>query len=82
MIAWYLEHYRERGAPFAVLHPFRLDFYRAMGFGYGTPVHRYRFAPGDAARRRRARRDPHAGRERSRRAVRVLRARARDTRTG
>ena len=45
MIAWYLEDYRSRGAPFAVLHPFRPDFYRALGFGYGTPVHRYRFAP-------------------------------------
>src|SRR5665213_2754783 len=45
MIAWYLDTYRRRGAPFAILHPFRLDFYRALGFGYGTPVHRYRFVP-------------------------------------
>lgn len=45
MIAWYLDDYRRRGAPFAVLHPFRLDFYRALGFGYGTPVRRYRLAP-------------------------------------
>src|SRR5665213_2425475 len=54
MIAWYLDTYRRRGAPFAILHPFRLDFYRALGFGYGTPVHRYRFVPatlrGGAAR--------------------------------
>jgi predicted acetyltransferase len=45
LIAWYAEHYRARGAPFALLWPFRLDFYRALGFGYGTPFHRYRFAP-------------------------------------
>jgi predicted N-acetyltransferase YhbS len=45
LIAWYLDHFRRRGATFAILHPFRLDFYRAMGFGYGTPVHRFRFAP-------------------------------------
>jgi predicted N-acetyltransferase YhbS len=45
LIAWYLDHYRRRGAPFAILHPFRLDFYRALGFGYGTPTHRFRFAP-------------------------------------
>ncbi|GAC1582378.1 MAG: hypothetical protein NVS3B7_17800 [Candidatus Elarobacter sp.] len=45
LIAWYLDAYRARGAAFAVLHPFRPDFYRAMGFGYGTPVHRYRIAP-------------------------------------
>lgn len=45
LIAWYLDAYRRRGAPFAVLHPFRFDFYRALGFGYGTPVRRYRLAP-------------------------------------
>ncbi len=45
LIAWYLDHYRGRGAAFAILHAFRPDFYRALGFGYGTPVHRYRFAP-------------------------------------
>lgn len=44
LIGWYLDHYRERGAAFGILHPFRFDFYRALGFGYGTPVHRYRFA--------------------------------------
>jgi predicted acetyltransferase len=46
MIAWYLDTYRRRGAPFAALYPFRLDFYRALGFGYGAPVYRYRFSPG------------------------------------
>jgi predicted acetyltransferase len=45
LIGWYAEHYRARGAPFALLWPFKLDFYRALGFGYGTPFHRYRFAP-------------------------------------
>jgi predicted acetyltransferase len=45
LLAWYLNHYRARNAPFAILHPFRPDFYRAIGFGYGTPAHRFRFAP-------------------------------------
>jgi predicted N-acetyltransferase YhbS len=45
LIAWYLDFYRERNAPFAILHPFRPDFYRALGFGYGTPVHRYGMRP-------------------------------------
>jgi GNAT superfamily N-acetyltransferase len=45
LIAWYLDHSRVRGAAFAALHPFRLDFYRALGFGYGTPVQRFRLAP-------------------------------------
>ncbi len=54
MIAWYLDDYRHRGAAFGVLYPFRPDFYRKVGFGYGTPMQRYRFAPaelrGDGAR--------------------------------
>ena len=45
LLAWYLNHYRARSAPFAILHPYRPDFYRAIGFGYGTPAHRFRFAP-------------------------------------
>jgi predicted acetyltransferase len=45
LLAWYLDHYRARNAPFAILHPYRPDFYRAIGFGYGTPSHRFRFAP-------------------------------------
>ncbi len=45
LLAWYLDHYRARNAPFAILHPYRPDFYRAIGFGYGTPSRRFRFAP-------------------------------------
>ena len=45
LIAWYLQYYRRQGAVFAVLHAFRPDFYRTLGFGYGTPMHRYRFSP-------------------------------------
>jgi len=45
MVDWYIDDYRRRGASFAALYPFRLDFYRALGFGYGTPMQRYRFAP-------------------------------------
>ena len=45
LIAWYLDHYRSRAAALAILHPFRPDFYRALGFGYGTPTYRYGFRP-------------------------------------
>jgi predicted acetyltransferase len=45
LVQRYLEGARASGATFALLHPFRLDYYRALGFGYGTPVQRYRFAP-------------------------------------
>lgn len=40
-----LKHYRDAGACLAALYPFRPDFYRRMGFGYGTPLHTYRFRP-------------------------------------
>lgn len=45
LIAFYLRHYRERGAALAILYPFRPDFYHAMGFGYGTKMNTYRIAP-------------------------------------
>ncbi len=38
-------HYRKRGAPLAVLWPFRPDFYRKMGFGYGAKISQYRVKP-------------------------------------
>jgi predicted acetyltransferase len=36
MMGYFLRHYRNQGAPLAALYPFRPDFYRKMGFGYGT----------------------------------------------
>jgi len=45
MMLFYLRHYREQGTPLAVLYPFRPDFYRQMGFGYGTKMSRYRLDP-------------------------------------
>jgi predicted acetyltransferase len=45
LVDWYIDDYRRRGAAFAALYPFRSDFYRALGFGFGTPMQRYRFAP-------------------------------------
>ncbi len=54
MIHFYLEHYRRQGSPIALLYPFRPDFYRQMGFGYGTKMdlHHVRPAslPGTGAR--------------------------------
>jgi predicted acetyltransferase len=45
MMAYFLRHYRERGAPVVMLFPFRPDFYRKMGFGYGTKINQYRIRP-------------------------------------
>jgi predicted acetyltransferase len=56
LIAGYLAEYRERGAPLCVLHPFRPDFYTALGFGYGAKLDQYRIGldalPAEGARER------------------------------
>ena len=46
LMTFFIEHYRKKNAPLAILYPFRPDFYRAMGFGYGPKLHQYRFRPG------------------------------------
>jgi len=43
-------HYRGEGAPIAALYPFRPDFYRKMGYGYGRKLNRYAIKPGDLSR--------------------------------
>ncbi|MGO0063093.1 GNAT family N-acetyltransferase [Brevibacillus fluminis] len=45
MLTYYLQHYLERGVNMAMLYPFRVDFYKQMGFGPGTKMHQYRFLP-------------------------------------
>ncbi len=45
MIARFLRHYRENGATIALLYPFRPDFYKNMGFGYGAKLSHYRVRP-------------------------------------
>jgi predicted acetyltransferase len=45
MVSFYLEHYRQKGVALALLYPFRTDFYRRMGFGYGTKMNQYVFSP-------------------------------------
>jgi len=45
LIGFFLRHYRERGVPLLALYPFRPDFYRAMGFGYGPKMSQYRVPP-------------------------------------
>lgn len=50
MIEFFLEHYYERGFPLTMLYPFRPDFYKKMGFGYGTKVNQYRVSPASLPR--------------------------------
>ncbi len=45
MLDFFLRHYREQGVPLALLYPFRPDFYKRMGFGYGTQMNQYRVKP-------------------------------------
>lgn len=45
LITFYLNHYKERGTYMAVLYPFRPDFYKKMGFGYGTKMNQYKIEP-------------------------------------
>jgi hypothetical protein len=47
MVEYYLRHYRDRGTAWAILWPFRPDFYFDMGFGYGGKIHMYRIKPTD-----------------------------------
>jgi len=45
MITYFLEHYKNSGAPMAALYPFRPDFYKKMGFGFGTKMNQYKIKP-------------------------------------
>jgi predicted acetyltransferase len=45
MIAGFLGACQEHGQHMALLYPFRPDFYRQMGFGYGTKMSHYRARP-------------------------------------
>jgi predicted acetyltransferase len=44
MHGW-LDYCRAHDVPFALLYPFRPDFYKQMGFGYGTKMSQYRVRP-------------------------------------
>lgn len=47
MMQFFLRHYQEKGACMTVLYPFRPDFYKQMGFGYGRKLDEYRIKPAD-----------------------------------
>lgn len=47
MIGYFLAHYRERGYSMVALYPFRPDFYKQMGFGYGAKMNRFSIKPAD-----------------------------------
>lgn len=45
LIMYYLEHYLNKEVYMAILYPFRSDFYKKMGFGFGTKISQYRVKP-------------------------------------
>ncbi|BBB89698.1 MAG TPA: GNAT family N-acetyltransferase [Methylomusa anaerophila] len=45
IITFFINHYRSKEYVLAALHPFRPDFYKKMGFGYGTKTNLYRVKP-------------------------------------
>lgn len=47
MVQFFLQHYQEKGACLTALYPFRPDFYKQMGFGYGRKMNQYRVNPAD-----------------------------------
>jgi predicted acetyltransferase len=50
LISYFIQLYRRKGASLVALYPFRPDFYRKMGFGYGTKQSEYRIKPADLPR--------------------------------
>ncbi len=47
LVSYFLRYFREKGVSVAMLYPFRPDFYKRMGFGYGTKMNQYRIKPTD-----------------------------------
>ncbi|MBB6453335.1 putative acetyltransferase [Salirhabdus euzebyi] len=45
MLEFYLDHYKKRGTNLVMLYPFRPDFYKKMGFGFGTKMEQYKLLP-------------------------------------
>lgn len=51
MMLYFLRHFRQQGVSIVALYPFRPDFYRRMGFGYGSKMNEYRVIPSAFPRR-------------------------------
>ncbi|MEH7334462.1 GNAT family N-acetyltransferase [Neobacillus drentensis] len=45
LISYFLSSFLEKGTNMVLLYPFRPDFYKKMGFGYGPKMHQYRITP-------------------------------------
>lgn len=45
IVTFFIRHYRERKTPIAMLYPFNPEFYKKMGFGFGTKMNQYSIKP-------------------------------------
>ncbi|WP_449622128.1 GNAT family N-acetyltransferase [Robertmurraya sp. Marseille-Q9965] len=45
LITYFIQHFIKRDVSLVSLYPFRPDFYRKMGFGYGTKINHYHVEP-------------------------------------
>lgn len=45
IISHFIDTYRQQKVAMALLYPFRPDFYKQMGFGFGTKMNHYRIKP-------------------------------------
>ncbi|WEG12952.1 GNAT family N-acetyltransferase [Pullulanibacillus sp. KACC 23026] len=45
LLTSFINHFNQKQCPLTLLYPFRPDFYKKMGFGYGTKMSRYRIKP-------------------------------------
>lgn len=45
MIEGFIEHFQKKGTSLVMLYPFRPDFYKKMGFGYGPKMNHYEIDP-------------------------------------
>lgn len=45
IISYFIDYYRQQKVCMAMLYPFRPDFYKQMGFGFGTKMNQYRIKP-------------------------------------
>lgn len=50
IISYFIDHYRQGKVAVAMLYPFRPDFYKQMGFGFGTKMNQYRIKPSSLPR--------------------------------
>ncbi len=51
MMLYYLDYYHQKRTPLLIIYPFSTEFYRKMGFGYGSKIYQYRLLPGSLRNR-------------------------------